>query len=449
MFDTLSQSFRSIASKIRFNDDQKALDRALDELKKVLLKNDVHHKVTKEILNSIATQMKQSQIGKQSFLDAMQKSLESILTTSGNYGFVYANKPPTIVLMAGLQGSGKTTTSAKLANYLKTKNKKVLLVACDLQRLAAVSQLKTLGTQIEVEVFSPESLDSSTQNNAIEVAKAAKKRAIDGQFDVMIVDSAGRLAIDSALMDELKQIKAVLAPHEIFYVADSLSGQDGIKSAASFHQEINLSGVILSKFDSDSKGGIALNIAYQLQIPLRFIGSGEKIPDLDVFIPERIVSRLMGAGDIISLAEKTASVIDEKQAKDITKKLKKGQFSFEDFLSQIENIKKLGSMSSIVSMIPGLSQVAGGLKNIDLDNSQEIKNIRAMVNSMTKKERENPEILNGSRRKRIALGAGLEVADINRIIKQFDNASKMAKQLSAKGGMQNLINLMGQMRPKI
>ena len=454
MFETLSTSFKTIASKIRFNDDEKSLNRALDELKKALLKNDVHHKVTKALLESIALKTKQKGIGKQGFLDAMSESLTQILTTSGNYGFVYAPRPPTVVLMCGLQGSGKTTTSAKLANYLKTRNKKVLLVACDLARLAAVSQLKILGEQIEVEVFTPQNLlsesESSTNPNLTPqiVAKEAKKRALQGGFDVMIVDSAGRLSIDENLMGELEAIKKSIEPNEIFYVADSLSGQDGLRSAEAFHQKVGLSGVILSKFDSDSKGGIALNIAYQLQIPLRFIGNGEKIPDLDIAMPDRIVSRLMGAGDIVSLAEKTATVIDEKEAKDITKKLKKGQFGFEDFLAQIENVKKLGSMSSLVSMIPGLSQVAGGLKNIDLDNSKEIKNIRAMVDSMTKKERADVSLLNGSRRKRIAQGAGLEVADINRIVKQFDNAAKMAKRFSGKGGMQELMGLMGQMKQR-
>lgn len=451
MFETLSTSFKTIASKIRFNDDEKSLNRALDELKKALLKNDVHHKVTKALLESIALKTKQKGIGKQSFLDAMSESLTQILTTSGNYGFVYAPRPPTVVLMCGLQGSGKTTTSAKLANYLKTRNKKVLLVACDLARLAAVSQLKILGEQIEVEVFTPQSLaEQSSEKNLTPqiIAKEAKKKALQGGFDVMIVDSAGRLSIDENLMDELEAIKKSIEPNEIFYVADSLSGQDGLRSAEAFHQKVGLSGVILSKFDSDSKGGIALNIAYQLQIPLRFIGNGEKIPDLDIAMPDRIVSRLMGAGDIVSLAEKTAAVIDEKEAKEITKKLKRGQFGFEDFLAQIENVKKLGSMSSLVSMIPGLSQVAGGLKNIDLDNSKEIKNIRAMVDSMTKKERADVSLLNGSRRKRIAQGAGLEVADINRIVKQFDNAAKMAKRFSGKGGMQELMGLMGQMKQR-
>lgn len=458
MFDTLSSSLRAVASKIRFNDDEKALTRALDELKKTLLKSDVHHKVTKTLLDSISQRTREKGIGKQSFLDALQESLLEILQTSGHYGFVYAQKPPTIVLMCGLQGSGKTTTSAKLANYLKTRNKKVLLVACDLARLAAIKQLQVLGEQIEVEVFAKEIVNVESANveganaggaSVLEIAESAKKRAIEGGFDVMIVDSAGRLAIDDALMEELRGLRDVLRPDETFYVADSLSGQDGLRSAQSFHERIGLSGVILSKFDSDSKGGIALNIAYQLQIPLRFIGNGEKIPDLDIFIPDRIVSRLMGAGDIVSLAEKTATIIDEKEAKNISKKLKKGQFGFEDFLAQIENVKKLGSMSSIVSMIPGLSQVAGQLKNVDLDNSRELKNIRAMVNSMTKKERENPDLLNGSRRKRIAQGAGIEVADINRIIKQFDMASKMAKKFGQKGGMQDFMGLMGQMKGNV
>lgn len=443
MFDTLSESFRSALNKIRFNDDEKSLGKALDELKKSLLKNDVYHKAAKELLKNVETQTKQAGIGKQNFLNSLQNALSQILQSNGNYGFNYSPKPPTIVLMTGLQGSGKTTTSAKLANYLKTRNKKVLLVACDLARLAAIEQLKQLASQIEVDVFFLENA------SALEVANAAKEKAIIGQYDVMIVDSAGRLAIDEELMSELKSIKVALDPYETFYVADSLSGQDGIRSADTFNQKIGISGVILSKFDSDTKGGIALSIAYQLGIPLRFIGNGEKIPDLDVFMPDRIISRLMGAGDIASLAEKTATILDEQEAKTLSKKIKKGQFTFTDFIAQIENIKKLGSMSSIVSMIPGLGNMAGALKNVDLDNSSEVKRIKAMVNSMTAKERENPDLLNGSRRKRIALGSGLEVSDINRIIKQFDNASKMAKKLSSKGGMQDLMSMMGQMKGKI
>lgn len=440
MFETFSESFRSIANKIRFNDDEKSLTRALDELKKVLLKNDVHHKATKELLQKIEIQTKAQGIGKHSFLEALKSSLQSLLETKGNQGFVFSSKPPTTILMTGLQGSGKTTTTAKLGNYLKSKNKKVLLIPCDLQRMAAVEQLRQLSKQIEVDFF------ESSAKTPQEVAHQALQYAQDRHYDVLLFDTAGRLAIDEELMQELKEVKEIIKPFETFYVADSLSGQEGVRNAESFHQQIGIDGVILSKFDSDSKGGIALSIAYQLGIPLRFIGSGEKVADLDIFLPDRIISRLMGAGDIASLAEKTSSVFSEKETKILTKKIKKGQFTFEDFLNQIENVKKLGNLGNLVGMIPGLSGMAGALKNVDLDNSTEIKNIKSMVNSMTKKERENPDILNGSRRKRIAQGAGLDVADVNRIIKQFDNASKMAKRLSSKGGMQNLMGMMQQMQ---
>lgn len=438
MFQALSDGFKNALNKIRFQDDEKALDRALDELKKTLLKNDVHHKVARELLKKVESQTKLNGIGKQQFLDALEKSLLEILSAKGSSGFTFTQTPPTVVLMAGLQGSGKTTTTAKLAHYLKTKNKKVLLCACDLQRLAAVEQLKVLGEQVGVEVFYEEN------KSVKEIATNALKRAKEAQFDVLLVDSAGRLAIDKELMQELKEVKEVLNPHEVLYVADALSGQDGVKSANTFNEEIGVSGVVLSKFDSDSKGGIALGITYQLGLPLRFIGSGEKIPDLDVFVPERIVGRLMGAGDIISLAEKTASVLNPNEAKDLSKKLKKGQFTFNDFLNQIEKVKKLGSMSSLISMIPGLGNMANALKDTDLESSLEVKKIKAMVNSMTKKEQENPEILNGSRRKRIALGSGLEVSEINRIIKRFDQASKMAKRLTNKKGISDLMNLMSQ-----
>ncbi|CAM2751796.1 signal recognition particle protein [Helicobacter felis] len=433
MFDTLTQSFKNALGKIRFQDDLKALEKALDELKKALLRNDVHHKVAKELVKNIEAKTKAKGIGKQQFLDSLQESLLEILSVPGaSSGFVYAPTPPTIVLMCGLQGGGKTTTCAKLANYLKTRHKKVLLVACDLERLAAIEQLQVLGEQIGIEVYHQE-------GSVLDIAKGALKRAQEGQFDVVIVDSAGRLAIDKPLMEELKALKNLLNPLETFYVADALSGQDGVRSAQTFHTEIGLSGVVLSKFDSDSKGGVALGIAHQLQIPLRFIGHGEKIPDLDVFVPDRIAQRLMGAGDIVSLAEKTASVIDVKDAKNLSKKLKKGQLNFNDFLEQIEKIKKLGSLSSLVSMIPGLSGVAGTLKGMDLENSTEIKKIKAMVASMTAKERENPAILNGSRKKRIALGAGLDVAEINRILKRFEQMGQFAKKLSAKGAIPNFL----------
>ena len=247
-------------------------------------------------------------------------------------------------------------------------------------------------------------------------------------------------------MSELKDIKETLKPDEIFYVADAMSGQDGVKTAASFDERLNLTGVILSKFDADTKGGVALGIARQLNLPLRFIGTGEKVADLEVFIPERIVSRIMGEGDLASLAEKTAAVIDEKEAKKIGAKIKKGEFNFEDFLAQMESVKKLGSMKSLLGMIPGMSQLANQVKDLDLENSKEIVHIKAMISSMTPKERQSPSLLNNSRKARIAAGAGLSQMQVNRFFKQFENAARLAKRFSGKGGMQNLMSMMGNAR---
>lgn len=441
MFDTLTNSFKGIVSKIRFQDDERALARSLDELKKILLRNDVYHKVTKEILAQIESECKKNAVGRDNFKSALESALHSVF--SGTYGFTYAPKPPTIVLMVGLQGSGKTTSSAKLANYLKLRGKKVLLVSCDLQRLAAVEQLRQLAQEIEVDFFNGESSDLGDSSNAniLRIAQDSVKYGESKLYDIVIIDTAGRLAIDKDLMSELQAIKSAIKAHESFYVLDSLSGQDAVRSADTFNKEIGLSGVILSKFDSDTKGGIALSVAKQINVPIRFIGSGEKMADLDIFLPERIVGRLMGAGDVAGFIEKTTAVVDEKEAKAITKKIKKGTFTFTDFLAQLENIKKMGSMKSLISMMPGLGAMGDALKNVDIDNSREIKVIKAMVNSMTPKERENPDILNGSRRKRIALGAGLEVSDINRALKQFDMAAKMAKQMTAPNGVKNIMNM--------
>lgn len=435
MFEQISESFRLAVSKIRFVDDEKALKNAIDVLKKALLKADVHHKVTKELLGLIEAQIKQTGVGQKQFLDAIKSNLTKILTAPGNRGFVYASAVPTIVLMAGLQGSGKTTTTIKLANYLKLRKKKVLVAACDLQRLAAVEQLRQLCEANEIDLFFIED-----EKNPIKVAKAALDKAKTGLYDVLLVDTAGRLAIDEVLMSELKEVKSLLSPHEIFYVADAMSGQDGVKSAASFNEMLGITGVILSKFDSDSKGGVAISIAKQLEIPLRFVGTGEKVADLESFIPDRIVGRIMGEGDLATLAEKTGSIIDEKEAKRLNQKIKKGQFNFNDFLDQMESVKKLGSMKSLIGMIPGLSNMANQIRDIDLDNSKEILHIRAMINSMTQKERENPELLNNSRKRRLAAGSGLSQVEVNRFLKQFENASKLAKKFSSKGGARGLMN---------
>lgn len=443
MFDSITDSFKQAVKKLRFKDDEKALKNAIAELRKALLKSDVHYKVVKELIKNVEIDTKLKGIGKDSFLGSLQQRLEEMLDVPGKKGVFFASTPPTTILMCGLQGSGKTTTTGKLAYYLKLRKKKVLVAACDLQRLAAVEQLRQISTQIEVDFFSMEG-----ESSPAKIAAEAKKRAKEGYYDVLIVDSAGRLAIDKELMDELKEIKRAVSPDDTLYVVDALSGQDGLNSAVSFNEQMELSGVILSKFDSDSKGGIALSVANQTGIPLRFIGIGEKMPDFETFIPDRIVSRIMGSGDIATLAEKTSAVIDEKEAKKVSKKIKKGEFNFVDFLDQLENIKKLGNIQSLIGMIPGMQGMAGALKDVDLENSGEVKRIKAMVGSMTKKEREQPALLNPSRKKRIAAGAGMDIVEINKIIKQFNNAAKMAKKFSGKKGMQDLMSMMQQQNQK-
>jgi signal recognition particle subunit SRP54 len=440
MFDTLTSSFTEAIKKIRTFDDEKALTKALNELKKSLLKADVNHKVVKELIAKVQIETKKKGIGKDQFLDALRATLYELLEIGGNKGFTFAPNPPTVILMTGLQGSGKTTTTGKLATYLKSKHKKVLIVAADLQRLAAVEQLRQITTQIEVELYE----DEATKN-PVEVVTSALAKAKSGIYDVVLIDTAGRLAIDDELMDELQAVKKAANPSEIFYVADSMTGQDAVRTASTFKDKIGIDGVILSKYDGDAKGGVALGLSSQVQVPLRFIGSGEKMEDLEVFLPERVVNRLMGFGDIEGLAEKTAGAIDEKQAKKITKKIQKGKFNFNDFLEQMESMKKMGSMKSLMGMIPGMGNMGKALKDFDMENSSELKNIKSMVSSMTPKERENPDLLNNSRKGRIAKGCGLEIVEINRMIKQFKNAGKMAKKFSGKNGMKDLQAMMGQM----
>jgi len=442
VFDTLTDSFTSAIKKIRFHDDEKALKKALAELKKSLLKADVHHKVVKELIGRVEIETKKKGIGKDQFLDAMREALYDLLKTEGNQGFVFAPNPPTVILMTGLQGSGKTTTTGKLATWLKEqKKKKVLIVAADLQRMAAVEQLRQISEQIGVDLY-----DDESTKDPVAVVRAALDKAKKNLYDVVLIDTAGRLAIDEELMKQLQDVRDAAQPDEIFYVADSLTGQDAVRTAQTFKEKIGIDGVILSKYDGDSKGGVALGIASQVHVPLRFIGAGEKMHDLEIFIPERIVNRLMGLGDIEGLAEKTANVIDEKQAKKLTRKIKKGKFNFNDFLEQMESMKKLGSMKSLMGMIPGMGNMAKAMKDFDLENSKELKQIKALVNSMTPKERENPDLLNNSRKQRLAKGAGMDQMEVNRILKQFKNAAKMAKKFSGKKGMQDLQNMMSQMQ---
>lgn len=312
-------------------------------------------------------------------------------------------------------------------------------MAADLQRLAAVEQLKQLANSIEVDFFCQENL------NPVALCKEGLKKANHGFYDVVIFDTAGRLTINEDLMNELEKIKNAIEPNEIFYIADSLTGQDAVRSALGFKEKIGASGILLTKFDGNSSGGVAIGLARQTGLPLRFIGTGEKPQDLEIFIPERIASRLLGSGDVQGLAEKIGSVIDEKKAKNITKKIKKGSFNFDDFLEQIEAVSKMGNLKSIMGMIPGMGNLTKQLGDLDLSSSKEILHIKALISSMTKKERQDPGIINLSRKKRLAVGSGLDIVQVNKILKQFKNASKMAKRLSLKGGMANLGAMMGGM----
>ncbi len=440
MFSSLTSSFTTAIKKIKIYDDQQSLKNALAELKKSLLKADVHHKVVKDLIATIEEDMRdEEEIGQESFIKSIRNNLEDILTVEGKQGFVFASKPPTVILMVGLQGSGKTTTVGKLANYLKLRKKKVLVAGADLQRMAAVEQLRQISNQVGIEFFGHENY-----KNPVDVVKGAFKKAEDDLYDVLIVDTAGRLAIDVDLMTQLKNIKSAIKVDEVFYVADSMTGHDTVRTATTFKNEIGIDGVILSKYDGDIKGGVAISIASQVGVPLRFIGTGEKIPDLDAFLPERIVSRLIGEGDLESLMEKTSLVVDKKKATELNRKIKKGEFNFNDFIEHVENFKKLGDFKSILGMIPGMGKFTDQIKDINLENSQELKMIKALVNSMTKKERENPSLLNNSRKRRIAKGAGLNQIQVNKILKQFKNASLIAKKFSGnKNGLKDIEKMIG------
>ncbi len=348
---------------------------------------------------------------------------------------------PVIILVAGLQGSGKTTFSAKLANYLKAKKgKKVLLVACDVYRPAAIEQLKVLGGQIDVEVFAGED-----DKDPVGIAKKAVAHAKTMGHQVAVVDTAGRLAIDQQMMDEIAALKKTLNPQETLFVVDAMTGQDAVNTAKAFNDRLDYEGVVLTKLDGDTRGGAALTIRSVVDKPIKFVGIGEKVDAIDVFHPRRMADRILGMGDIVSLVEKAQEQYDEEEAKKLQKKLAKNQFNFNDFLSQLQQIKKMGNVKDLMEMIPGMGKA---IKDIDLEDDA-FKGIEAIIYSMTPAERENPAILNGSRRKRISSGAGTNIQEVNKLVKQFEDTRKMMRMVSSggKGKMTNLMrNLQGARR---
>ncbi len=427
MFDNLSErlerSFKILKGEGKITEINVA--ETLKDVRKALLDADVNYKVAKNFTDTV----KQKALG-ENVLTAvkpsqlMVKIVHDELTTlmGGETAEINLDNKPAIILMSGLQGSGKTTFSAKLANLLQTKkSKKPLLVACDVYRPAAVDQLKVLGEQINVPVFSePESKDP------VAIAQHAIIEAKANGNDVIIVDTAGRLAIDEDMMNEIAAIKAGINPDEILFVVDSMTGQDAVNTAKEFNEKLDFTGVILTKLDGDTRGGAALSIRQVVNKPIKYIGTGEKMEALDQFHPTRMADRILGMGDIVSLVERAQEQYDEEEAKRLQKRLQKNQFDFNDFLSQINQIKKMGNLKDLAAMIPGVGKA---IKDVDIDDNA-FKSIEAIIYSMTPDERTHPDVINGSRRQRIARGSGTNIQEVNRLLKQFDQTRKMMKMVT-------------------
>ncbi len=407
----------------------------LKEVRRALLDADVSFKIAKEFTQRV----KEKSIGKNVLTDLrpgqlMVKIVKDELTElmGGEHEGINLSDNPSIILLSGLQGSGKTTFGGKLANYLKKKKgKNPLLVACDVYRPAAIDQLKLLGSQINVDVYTEEE-----NKDPVVIAKNSLKFAKEHNKNLIIIDTAGRLAIDDVLMNEIGNIKNATKPSEILFVVDSMTGQDAVNTAKAFNDVLNFDGVVLTKLDGDTRGGAALTIKSVVNKPIKFIGNGEKLDALDIFYPERMADRILGMGDVVSLVERAQDVYDEKKARELSKKIAKNKFGFDDFLNQINQIKKMGNLKDTVSMIPGMSQI----KDVDIDNDS-FKHIEALIQSMTPKERSNPKIIDHNRKKRIAKGAGRDVQEINALLKQFEQMSKMMKMVQS-GGASKLMGMM-------
>jgi len=401
----------------------------LKEVRRALLDADVNYKIAKDFTNRVKEKaMGQNVLTSLNPGQLMVKVVKDELTElmGGETVGINLAGSPTIILMSGLQGSGKTTFSGKLANYLKTKkSKQVLLVGCDVYRPAAINQLKIVGEQIGVEVYSEED-----NKNPVEIAKNAIKHAKATGKNTIIIDTAGRLAVDEAMMTEISNIHKAIQPQETLFVVDSMTGQDAVNTAKAFNDILNFEGVILTKLDGDTRGGAALSIKSVVNKPIKFIGTGEKMEAIDVFHPDRMADRILGMGDVVSLVERAQEQYDEEEARKIQKKIAKNQFGFDDFLKQIQQIKKMGNMKDLVGMIPGVSKA---MKDVDIDDDA-FKSIECIIHSMTPSERSTPTIINASRKKRIASGSGTSVQEVNQLMKQFDQMSKMMKMMQGGGG---------------
>ena len=431
MFQNLTEKLSKAFSKFKNKGKLTAADvkEGMREVKLALLEADVNFKVVKDFIKSV-TERAVGQSVLESLLPAQQivKIVnEELIKLMGSEAskLEISSKPPTVVMMVGLQGAGKTTHTGKIANMFKHKGKNPLLVACDVYRPAAVDQLKIVGESVGVPVFS-----MGTKISPVEIAKAAIEHAKKNGHDMVFIDTAGRLHIDEELMGELVNIKKATSPTEILLTVDAMTGQDAVNVAQSFNELLDITGVVLTKMDGDTRGGAALSVKYITGKPIKFIGTGEKLDAIELFHPDRMASRILGMGDILSLIEKAEQAYDEKNAKELEKKFREQTFTLDDFLMQLRQLKKMGNLNQLLGMLPGVN--AGALKDAQVDEKQMVR-IEAIILSMTKQERMRPEIINGSRRKRIALGSGTTVEDINKLLKQFEQMKKTMKQFSGMG----------------
>ncbi|MBR6581365.1 MAG: signal recognition particle protein [Ruminococcus sp.] len=433
-FEGLSEKLNNVFKKLKSRGKltEKDVKEAMREVKLALLEADVSYKVVKDFVakvseRAVGEDVLTSLTPAQQVIKIVNEELCSLMGNR-NSRINYASKPPTVIMMCGLQGSGKTTHAAKLAKMLKKEGHRPLLAACDIYRPAAINQLQVVGAKADVKVFEMGQIDP------VIIAQKALAHAKDYGHDILIIDTAGRLHVDEALMDELKKIKELTNPNEIMLVVDAMTGQDAVNVAKAFDEAVGITGVLMSKLDSDTRGGAALSVLSVTGKPIKYVGMGEKLDDFEQFHPERMASRILGMGDVLTLIEKAENVMSHQEAEKLTKKFKENKFDMNDLLDQMKQIKKMGSMKSIIGMLPGLGDK---LKDVDLDESGLVR-IEAIITSMTKAEREKPSIINPSRKRRIAAGSGTKVEEINRLLKQFDQMQKMMKQFTGKGSKMNL-----------
>ena len=408
---------------------EKDVKEMMREIKLALLEADVNFKVVKDFISKISERavgkdVLESLTPGQQVVKIVHEELITLMGSSQSK-VTFASKPPTVYMMVGLQGSGKTTTSGKLANLLRKQGKNPLLVACDVYRPAAIKQLQVVGEQLNIPVFS-----LGDKISPIDIAKAALEHAKSKLHDLVIIDTAGRLHVDEELMNELVYIKQAVKPHEILLVVDSMTGQDAVNVSQSFNEKLGVDGIILTKLDGDTRGGAALSVKSVTGKPIKFIGMGEKLNDLEPFFPDRMASRILGMGDVLSLIEKAQDSFDEKKAIEFEKKMRTQQFSFDDYLEQLQQMKKMGPLNEVLGMLPGMNTKA--LKDVQIDEKKFV-HIEAIIKSMTKKERQEPVIINGSRRKRIAVGSGTTIQEVNQVLKQFEELKKMFKMMTDMG----------------